>query len=559
MAKAVIGLDIGNNNVKAVEFVDGGKEIILKHVGFAPIEAIPDLTNEEDRHLALVKAIRAALPKSGLKNKRVVTALSGKLVINRTISLPKGPVMRLAREEVKKMIVAEIEAEIPFPVEDAAVDYYTLDDPATTKEEKVRISVAVVPKSEVEKNIALMREIGVELEAIDVVPFALMRGITVLKPRLNVETIGIIELGAGTTEVVVTKGLDMLFTRNVPLGGNLLTRVIQDILNLDYAKAENSKIKEGLPPTVTPQFERIATEIRNSLSYFQLQEHKKIDLAFVCGGGSQLHQVLQFLKEKIDIPLEIANPALENVKNELKNIPVGMLEEIAPMLVTAIGLAMKAKKNEKRFNLLPEEMRKEGVSLKVYYVGAGIATAAIILLLYLLLAFKIKQKETSIADMKKALSNVQYVVDRTQESAQTVAEVNKLEGLLKDIFIITPPMAQVLDELIVSMPSIVWLREVIVSGEIPERGAINSKSNKAAKKDTGPPPSLKLEIVGLSTKTVGVADFMLNLKQWRHFSACELTGAKLAALGTEQGVSWTIKCKLLNPLPEKDSKTEVRK
>jgi type IV pilus assembly protein PilM len=558
LAKSIIGLDIGTNNVKAVELVEGGKEFILKHVGFAQIEAIPDLTNEEDRHQALVKAIKAALPKTGLKTKRVVTALSGKLVINRTISLPKGPVMRLAREEVKKMIVAEIEAEIPFPVEDAAVDYYTIDDPATTKEEKVRISVAVVPKSEVEKNIALMNEIGIEQEAIDVVPFALMRGVSALKPRLNVETTGIIELGAATTEVVVSKGLDMLFTRNVPLGGNLLTRVIQDILNLDYAKAENSKLKEGLPPTVTPQFERIATEIRNSLSYFQLQEHKKIDLAFVCGGGGKLHQVLQFLKEKIDIPLEIANP-LENVKNEMKNIPVGLLDEIAPFLITAIGLAMKARKNEKRFNLLPEELRKEGVSFKIYYVSAGLATAGIILLLYLLLAFKIKQKETSIADMKKALSNVQYVVDRTQESNQTLAEVTKLEGMLKDIFIITPPMAQVLDELIVSMPSIVWLREVIISGDIPERAVINARNSKGAKKDTGPPPNLKLDIVGLSTKTVGVADFMLNLKQWPHFSSCELTGAKLTALGAEQGVSWTIRSKLLNPAGEKDKKPEGKK
>lgn len=559
MAKAVIGLDIGTNNVKAVELVESGKEIILKHVGFAQIEAIPDLTNEEDRHKALVKAIQAALPKSSLKTKKVATALNGKLVINRIISLPKGPVMRLAREEVKKMIIAEIEAEIPFPVEEAAVDYYTLDDPATTKEEKVRISVAVVPKSEIDKNIALMREIGLEQEAIDVVPFALMRGITVLKPRLNVETTGIIELGAATTEVVVTKGLDMLFTRNVPLGGNLLTRVIQDILNLDYEKAENSKIKEGLPPTVTPQFERIATEIRNSLSYFQLQEHKKIDLAFVCGGGSKLRQVLQFLKEKIDIPLEIANPPLENVKNEMKNIPVGLLEEIGPSLITAIGLAMKAKKNEKRFNLLPDNMRKEGVSFKIYYIGAGIVTAAIILLLYLLLAFKTKQQEVKIADMKKALNNVQYVVDRSQESVQTLAETTKFEGILKNIYIITPPIAQVLEELIVSMPPTVWLREVIISGDTPEAAAITAKTAKGTKKKAGPPPNLELRVVGLATKSAGVADFMVNLKQWPHFSACELVGAKLAAIGTEQGVSWSINCKLLNPVIEKDKKPKAKK
>ncbi len=554
MAKSIIGLDIGTNNVKAVELVESGKEIILKHVGFARIEAIPDLTNEEDRHKALLKAIREALPKSSLKTKKVVTALNGKLVINRIISLPKGPVMRLAREEVKKMIIAEIEAEIPFPVEDAAVDYYTLDDPATTKEEKIRISVAVVPKSEIDKNIALMREIGIEQESIDVVPFALMRGLTTLKPRLNVETTGIIELGAATTEVVVTRGLDMLFTRNVPLGGNLLTRVIQDILNLDYEKAENSKITEGLPPTVTPQFERIATEIRNSLSYFQLQEHKKIDLAFICGGGSKLRQVLQFLKEKIDIPLEIANPPLENIKNEMKNIPVGLLEEIGPSLVTVIGLAMKAKKNEKRFNFLPENMRKEGVSFKIYYIGAGLATAAVILLFYLLLAYKIKQKETSIVDMKKALSNVQYVVERTQEAAQALAEATRLEGILKEIFVITPPLAQVLDELVVSMPATVWLREVIISGDIPEAAAITAKTardGKGAKKKAGPPPPLSLEVVGLSTKSVGVADFMINLKQWPHFSSCELTGAKQAAIGTEQGVAWTIKCSILNPAPAK--------
>ncbi|MBI5555252.1 MAG: type IV pilus assembly protein PilM [Elusimicrobia bacterium] len=557
MAKSIIGLDIGANNVKAVELVEGGKELIIKHVGFAEIEAIPDLTNDEDRHKALIKAIKAALPQSGLKTKRVVTALSGKAVINRTISLPRGPVTRLAREDVKKMIIAEIEAEIPFPVEDAAVDFYISDDLATLKEEKVRVAVAVVPKTEVDKNIALMNELGLEQEAIDVVPFALRRGLSALKPRLNVEITGVIDLGAATTEVVIAKGLDLLFTRNVPLGGNLLTRVIQDILNLDYAKAENAKKKEGLPPTVAPQFERIATEIRNSLSYFQLQEHKKIDLAFVCGGGGKLREVLRFLKEKIDIPLEIAN-ALENIKSEIKNIPADLLTDIAPFLITAIGLAMKARKNEKRFNFLPEELRQEGVSLKGYYVGAGLATVSMIIILYLLLTFKIKQKENNIADLKKALSNLQYVVDKTQESAQTLAEVTRLEGMLKDIFIITPPFAQIVDELIVSMPATVWLRELAVTGEIAERAAINAKVKKS-KIDSALPPNLLLEIVGLSTKTAGVANFMLELKKWPHFTAAELSGAKLTDLGTEQGVSWSIKCKLLNPLADKDKKPEVKK
>ena len=546
MAKSLIGLDIGTNNVKAVELIESGKDIIVKHVGFAPIDAIPELTNEEDRHKAILKAIKAALPAGSMKNKRVTTALSGKTVIVRTVSLPKGPILRLPREEVKRMIVTEIEAEIPFPVEEASLDFFILDDLTTLKEEKVRILVAVVPKAEIDKNIALMKEVGLELESIDVVPFAMLRGVSVLKARLNVETIGVVDLGAATSEVVVVKNQDLLFTRNVPLGGNLLTRVIQDIMNLDYAKAENSKIKEGLPPTVTPQFERIATEIRNSLSYFQLQEHKKIDLVFVCGGGAKLRDVLQYLKEKIDMPLEIANP-FENLKTDIKNIPADFLADIAPYLITAVGLALKKKKDEKRFNLLPEELRKDVVSLKMVYIMAGVLTGAAIVLVYLLLNMKIKQLTQRIDDMTKATSNLQFVVVKTQQAKSYNDEAARLEALEDAAFVITPPFPRVLDEIAAAMPSTVWLRELNITGPLAEAtqiAAVGKKTGNAPKKDTGPPPDLKLEIVGASMKTQGVADFMLNLKKLPYFETFDLSGARLTAFGKEDGVAWSFSCKV---------------
>lgn len=549
MAKSIIGLDIGTNNVKAVELLEGGKEIIIKHVGFAPIEAIPDLTNEEDRKKALLKAVKAVLPPGSLKNKRVVTALSGKNVIIRTVSLPKGPVSRLSRGEIKNLLLTEIEAEIPFPMEEAVLDFYLNEDIASVKEEKVKLLVAVVPKSEVEKNIALVREMGLEHGAIDVIPYALIRGISVLKSRLNVETTGIIDLGAATSEVVIHKGPDLLFTRNIPLGGNLLTRVIQDILNLDYAKAENSKMKEGLPQTVTPQFERVATEIRNSLSYFQLQEHRKIDLVFISGGGAKLKNVLQFLKEKIDAPLEIPNP-LEGLKNEMKNIPADFIEDISSFLFVAIGLALKTKKGEKRFNLLPEELRKDVASLKMVYVGSAVITLAGLLTLYVLFSLKIKKLETTITDMTKAVANLNYVVERTQTVKKYQDEAVRLEKVIEEIYTITPPFSSVLEQLVGTMPASVWLREIRISGEIYERPFIDAKGSRGgARVGTTQAPPLKLTILGSSTKTQGVATYMINLKRVPYFVSFGLEGARTASFGTEEGVSWIFLC---NVVPEQD-------
>lgn len=544
MAKSIIGLDIGSNNVKAVELAESGKDLVLKHVGFSPIEAIPDLTNDEDRHRAVIKAIRAVLPSENLKSKKVVTALSGKNVIIRTVSLPKGPVTRLSREEVKRLIIAEIEAEIPFPVEDAALDYYLLEDPATLKEEKIKLMTAVVPKTEIDKNIALIREVGLEHEAIDVIPFALMRGMSVLKNRLNVETFGIIELGAATTEVVVAKDQDLLFTRNIPLGGNLLTRVIQDILNLDYARADNSKVKDGLPQTVTPQFERVATEIRNSLSYFQLQEHKKIDLTFVTGGGAKLKNVLQFLKEKIDIPLEIPSP-LENIKNEMKNIPADFVEDIGSFLSVAVGLALKAKKGEKRFNLLPEELRKAVVPFQMIYIGAGVLTSLCLVSLYLFLSLKIKKTDTMIADMTKAVANLNYVVERTQLGKKYQDETARLEKIVEEIYTITPPFPLALEQMATVIPSTVWLREIGVSGDIYEQPYMNARAGRQpARASSGSTTPLKVTILGFSVKTDGVATYMINLKRVPYFSAFGLEGAHAVSFGKEEGCSWTFTCKV---------------
>lgn len=554
MAKSIIGLDIGYNNVKAVELEESGKDLVLKHVGFSTIEAIPELTNEEDRQRAVIKAIKAVLPAGSLKSKKVVTALSGKNVIIKTVSLPRVPVMRLSREEVKHLIIAEIEAEIPFPVEDAALDYFLLEDPAAVKEEKVKLLAAVVPKAEVDKNIALIHDIGIEHESIDVIPFALTRGISVLKSRLNVEILGVIELGAATTEVVVANGQDLLFTRNIPLGGNLLTRVIQDILNLDYAKAENSKLKEGLPQTVTPQFERVATEIRNSLSYFQLQEHKKIDLAFVTGGGAKLKNVLQFLKEKIDIPLEVSAP-LENIKIELKNIPADFVEDIGPFLSVAIGLALKAKRGEKRFNLLPQELRKDIVPFKTIYISTGVLTSLCIVSLYLFLSMKIKKTETRIGDMTKAVANLNYVVERTQFGKKYQDETARLEKIVEEIYTITPPFPLALEQMATVIPPTVWLREINVSGAVYEQPYINARGKRVpSRTSSGSTTLLRVTILGSSVKTSGVASYMISLKKIPYFSVFELEGAHTSSFGAEEGISWTFMCNVGKP-----AKTEGEK
>src|SRR5204862_5842891 len=93
-SRSIVGLDIGTSAVKAVELTDSGGK--LEVTGFGQIEVATDDAT------AKASAVSELMREGGFRTRRVVTSLSGKMVIVRYLTMVK-----MTDDELKNAIAFE--------------------------------------------------------------------------------------------------------------------------------------------------------------------------------------------------------------------------------------------------------------------------------------------------------------------------------------------------------------------------------------------------------------------------------------------------------------------
>src|SRR6202011_2903010 len=180
------------------------------------------------------------------------------------------------------------------------------------------------------------------------------------------QNVAVINVGAASTSINITKGGHVPFTRNVPIGGNAITKAIANGLNVSMEDAEKMKREKArilsqqdtgpVPPTVTrifnvitPPLTELVTEIHKSLDYFRTRfRGETIEAVLLGGGTARLTNLDAFLSHELGLPVTVANP-LEISGFNPADFPADYLKEIGPSLIVAAGLG--------RRDLVPESGR----------------------------------------------------------------------------------------------------------------------------------------------------------------------------------------------------------
>jgi type IV pilus assembly protein PilM len=138
-----------------------------------------------------------------------------------------------------------------------------------------------------------------------------------------------------------------LFTRDVQMGGRLYTEEIQKQFGLSEEDAENKKLTAAdsgevrLMDIITRVNDTIALEIRRSLDFYNSTAGEgMISKVYLSGGAAKGAQLIEVVKRKLSLPVEMLNPFRKVTVNE-KEMSASYLEEIAPMVTIAVGLATR--------------------------------------------------------------------------------------------------------------------------------------------------------------------------------------------------------------------------
>lgn len=346
------GLDISDLSFKICKLKKNGKKIKIKTLGNFPLkEGVVEngeIKNEEE----LVRALKWALKKLKMKTKGVIASLPEEKSFVQVIQMPV-----MTEEDLRSAILFEAEKYIPLSIDQVYLDCQVIQ---SNKEKYFDVLLSAIPKSISDSYALVLERAGLKPVAFEIESQAIVRALT--KNELS-QSFLIVDLGATKTSFIIFSENSIVFTACLPFSSNHLTELIAKNLNIPLEEAEKLKLKYGLEEALELKFEGedaktqkrrgeifeslipalvdLAQQINKHLEYYEsttnFSEEKKIKKIVLCGGGSVLKGLREFLEIETKMPVELGNPLINIAPPERMEIS---LEE-SLVFTTAIGLALR--------------------------------------------------------------------------------------------------------------------------------------------------------------------------------------------------------------------------
>lgn len=340
--KIPVGLDIGSAHLKAALIIDTKSGYELANFGIMPVDygVIADGTiNNKER---LISSIQELVKKMGIKNADVVIALSGhSSVIIKRITIPQ-----MTEDELALSIRYEAEQYVPFDINDVDIDFQILG-PNKETEGQIDVILIAAKKIVVKEYYDTVKQAGLNPVVVDAQAFALsnMFEVNYDMPERNV---ALVNIGASITNINILQNKQPIFTRDIAIGGNHYTEILEKGLQVSREEAERLKLGrviEGIDPidvytAMSSASEEIIAEIHRSFEFFRSSVRDEDITKIMLGGGVSLIKGLSdMMKERLGIEVEVINP-FRKIKISEK-LDRTFINDIAPMAAVVVGLALR--------------------------------------------------------------------------------------------------------------------------------------------------------------------------------------------------------------------------
>jgi type IV pilus assembly protein PilM len=335
-----IGLDIGSGLIKLVAISHASGGPVLTKVAFTSVMNDAIVDGEIMDPAIVAEAIKGLMASAGIKTKKVVTAIGGRDVIIKKIAMD-----RMKEAEAREVIRWEAEQHVPFDMDNVELDFQILDPEG----EGLQMTVLLVAAKRelVEHKMALLSDLGLEANIIDVDAFALHNAFEVNYPEAMRGVVGLVNIGHETTNISILDDGVPVLTRDIPVGTRRFKEDLQRErgLSADEADAvlQGGDAGEALDPLLEARGEELAVGIERAAAFLQSSSRSAggIGRIFTTGGGARIPRLNKVLSDRLRIPVQLANPIekLQVADGVFDRFPV---DEVAPLLMLPIGLALRS-------------------------------------------------------------------------------------------------------------------------------------------------------------------------------------------------------------------------
>jgi type IV pilus assembly protein PilM len=385
----VWGIDLGQCGLKALrlEEIDGQlTATAFDYVEHPKILSQPDADPDQLTREALEKF----LSRNNLRGDQVCISVPGQSGLARFVKLPP-----VEEKKITDIVRFEAKQQIPFNLDEVVWDYQKIGSGMVTDgfALETEIGLFAMKRDMVNRYLQHFKDVNVEVHVVQMAPLALCNFVAYDllgkgpndAPEGETKCAVALDIGADSSNLVITDANRVIWQRPIPIGGNHFTRALTKDLKLTFAKAEHLKRNATKSPdlkkilaALKPVLNDFVGEVQRSLGYFT-NTHRDAQISYLMGLGNafRLPGMQRFLGEKLQLDVRKLGKMERLVGDSVVTAPV-FTENILSFGV-AYGLALQGI-NQGRIttNLLPGELRVERL-IRAKKPWAAAAAAALLL------------------------------------------------------------------------------------------------------------------------------------------------------------------------------------
>lgn len=239
------------------------------------------------------------------------------------------------------------------------------------------IIVTFLPEDVVDGLYAAVQSAGLVVANMTLEPIAAIN--VAIPEKFRLLNIALVDIGAGTSDISVTKDGSVVAYGMIPLAGDEITELIVQNYLVDFKTAEAIKAGSGEGDKVTykdimliehtipsaevweltePVVDKMTTEVAAKIK--ELNGDKSVSAAFIVGGGGKIHGYTEMLAAKLGIVKERVALRGEEVLQEVTFLQPEIKKD--PLLVTPIGICLNYYDQQNNFIMV----RLNGERIKLY-------------------------------------------------------------------------------------------------------------------------------------------------------------------------------------------------
>ena len=355
-----IAIDMGNEHLSAVQLKETRKGLAVR--GLFHQEFAEEAESTEETAEALLSVLKKISKSKQFHGKRVAAHLPSKDMVSFPIRFQVG-----REETLESAILRESKDYLPFPLNNAVIDYPSIMEISSGAGNQYRAPVTATRMDNLQHNLLTLKQAGLNLDVVDFAVTSLFRLHRYLHDAPENPVI-LCHIDQTQTLITVMKEDGILGERLIPWGLNSLLKRIQENMELkndrykarvllknyglSYDNRANRGSGEGPAETnptdttgqiiyqiITPYIEELVDELHKIISYVRSEKTNIFfEGLYLYGQGILIRNLDGYIEKRLGKETKTVDP------NEVLEFSGGNIQQNfsdEPSFALALGLAMR--------------------------------------------------------------------------------------------------------------------------------------------------------------------------------------------------------------------------